>query len=159
MTEKAGSYAALLVENGRISRVTIPNEDDDGANTINRLIGNWFTSCFHVETEEGNSITGYCDDEFLLKGDPEEINANWNVVLEKGTLYGIDYAIGGPIVIVGHTYEGESRSLTENEMQRFFVDSSRLHLVGKFGYIRELPTLAYRQFSEIEAAALDEAEV
>jgi len=150
MTERAAEYTpmppgpdalnALVVRDGRIDRIKLQVQGDSGVVHLHNLIGNYFTTCFNV----GKGITGFCDDEFLLK-DPEEIAKNWNVVLEAGTLRQDRYPIGSVIVIVGHTRDGESRSLTEEEMDRFTIDPHQGMGIWVEKQIRLVPTLCYRK--------------
>jgi hypothetical protein len=144
------TYSGLLVSKGRLSTVEV---SDDGPQSIHALIGNWFTTAFRVHLPGGLSIDGYCDDEFLLRGD-----VDWNVVLEKGTLYGDYYPIGGNIVIIGgDNRTGDSRSLTPSEKAGFRVDWAQ-GFIAHDGVI--LPTLCWSpvntNLSREEAAALEE---
>lgn len=125
----------LLVQKGMIEGVIVLNSDH-----IHRLIGNWFTTCFNIESRDRKNVTltGYCDDEFLLRENPA---AGFNVVLEYGTLYASPYPIGGPIVILATSSRtGNSLSLVEDEMERFYIDER----MGIRLPDRNVPTLRYR---------------
>lgn len=135
---------ALLVKGGQIERIDI-DEMASGATSIRDLVGNTFTTAFRVNLPGGLSIDGYCDDEFLLVEHPD-----WNVVLEYGTLYQEPYAIGGPIVIVGgDNNTGESREMSEEEMDRFWVDrGTGLRYMRSGGGTIDIPTLRYTEWKE-----------
>lgn len=124
----------LLVKDGEIQGIDIQSSDH-----IHELIGNWFTSCFTIDSPDRRHVwlTGYCDDEFLLR--PE---LKYNVVLEGGALYTMPYPIGGPIVITA-TFQnnGETTSMTSREMERFFIDY-RMGAITSSGVI---PTLRFNR--------------
>lgn len=131
----------LVIKNGIIRPYVFAGSDDDNANEIHDLIGNTFTTAFRVPGQtSGLSIDGYCDDEFLLRN-----SVDWNVVLEANTLRQEYYPIGGPIVVIGgNNRTGESRSLTDAEMERFSIDKG-------FGMITvngPIPTLRFKPFWE-----------
>lgn len=132
--------AALVVRGGKVERVEL--EEGNTYPGIRALIGNTITSCFEAPSDDPRRpIWGYCDDEFLLTDNPD-----WNVVLAKGELYGEAHPIGGPIVITGgDRTTGESRGLTEAEIERFAIDSTMGGLVRTpEGGFRIIPTLRYR---------------
>lgn len=130
--------AALVVRGGNIERVAL--EKGNTYPGIRDLIGNTITSCFEAPSDDPRRpIWGYCDDEFLLVDNPD-----WNVVLAEGELYPEPYPIAGPIVIVGGDRStGESRGLTEEEIERFRVDRSKGMIDFDRGEI--IPTLRYGQ--------------
>lgn len=137
---KTKTIAALVVRGGKVERVEL--EEGNTYPGIRALIGNTITSCFEAPSDDPRRpIWGYCDDEFLLTN-----LIDWNVVLEEGTLYPYHYPIGGPIVITGgDRTTGESRSLTEDEIERFAIDSTMGGLVRTpEGGFRIIPTLRYR---------------
>lgn len=126
---------ALLVTGAEIEQVKVTT-----ARSIHDLIGNWFTTCFNVPSPDRPDVflTGFCDDEFLLRKHPEE---HFTVVLEFGTLYAEPYPIGGPIVITATSrYNGETVSLLHAEMERFFIDER----MGIWTPQRTIPTLRFR---------------
>lgn len=115
---------ALLVKNHELSVIELP-DDGRSTETIHNLIGNLFTTAFHIHPYTNRNITGFADDEGLLVDSPD-----WNAVM--GPMLREDMQpIAGPIVIVGGTRNGESRSLTDAEVQSFrLVDDETVGLAA-----------------------------
>jgi hypothetical protein len=83
--------------------------DYDG---LSAFIGNTFTSFFNVD-----QITGFCDDEYLLRD-----TVKWCCVPQPGTLRRDAHPIGGNIVISAYVpATGETRDMTDEEMDRFLL--------------------------------------
>lgn len=139
------SVKALLIKNGVIRKISLPLDENTAADEINRLIGNWFTSAFHVPLEGGGSLTGYCDDEFLLH-DAETIFKSFNVALGPSLRMDAPYPIGGPIVVTSVGSQGETRSMTDEEADMLYLHER----IGvevqntQNGETRQLPVLAVR---------------
>lgn len=118
---------ALLVDRGKIRRIFLPEDEDDGAHTIYGLIGNYFTSAFTVEVEgSGRFIHGLCDEDFLLHPD----DAKWNVAPEPGVLRKDVMAVGGPLVIMATDRRGATVSMTEGDMKAFWTSDYHRVAVG-----------------------------
>jgi hypothetical protein len=133
---------ALLVKDGQISRITLPDSDSGSSDAIRQHIGNWFTSCFTVNGVGANNIImGYCDDEGLLTDTPD-----WNVIPDD-TLRLDMQPIAGPIVIVGgDDSNGETRSLLDVEMEMFTLEPSPIGVRTADG-IKTLPLLHFQRLS------------
>lgn len=135
---------ALLVKDGKILPLELEQEDGSCYKGIREAIGNIITGLFTVESDEPDyPIWSFCDDEFLLTDEPD-----WNVALESGVLsWEEGQVIGGPIVIVGgDETTGEDRSLTEEEIARFYIDPNRGMLLTsrRTGKVSAVHTLCYR---------------
>lgn len=128
----------LLVANGKIEPIEV--SESTGEKSIRSYIGNVFTTAFRIPRGD-LSIDGYCDDEFLLRDNP-----NWNVVLEAGVLYHEPYPIAEPLVILGgNNRTGESISLTAAQMHAFSIDESMGLLIMQKGQARVVPLLRYKE--------------
>lgn len=125
---------ALLVKDHELSVVELP--DGRTSDTIHSLIGNWFTTAFQIHPYTNQNIVGFSDDEGLLSDTPD-----WNAVM--GPMLREDMQpIAGPIVIVGGTRDGESRTLTDAEIQSFrLVDDEVTQLASLLALGIVLPML------------------
>jgi hypothetical protein len=126
----------LVVKDHQLS-VQMIDVRNDSASAIHDIIGNWFTTAFSVYPMTNRNITGFCDDEGLLN------DAKPNAVMGP-TLRTDMQPIHGPIVIVGGTRDGESRSLTDEEIAAFkLVDDEMVGIVTLMTCGTVLPVLMF----------------
>lgn len=137
--------AALLIKNGEIRKVKLPLDEGSASEEINRLIGNWFTTAFRVPLKDGESLVGYCDDEFLLH-DAETVFQNLNVALGPSLRADAPYPIGGPIVVTRVGDYGETLPVTLEQAKMLYLHD-RIGVEAQnpeTGETRRLPVLAVR---------------
>lgn len=130
---------ALLVKDGTIERVEIGSDYRE----IQKHVGGTFGQCFAAPgAGQSRKIIGWCNDEFLLM--PPDQRPAWNVFLCDQTLYRGGYAIGGPILIVGHIGP-DACSMTEIELSAFRIATDR-RWVGTPHGIGDVVTLPVLRF-------------
>lgn len=136
---------ALIIRPGSRPE-SIELKDPDNSDEIRTLVGNWCSTCFRIRAE-GSLLIGYCDDEFLLRSVADK---DWSCCLGKSLRLDAPYPIGGPVVIVGVNWEGESLPLTNEQISHFTLSNDKVQANPKlFGFgtgmprVPELPLLEW----------------
>jgi hypothetical protein len=128
------THAGLLIENGKMTPVQV----GDYMDMYSLMHCQTFTTCFRVYLSQNRSLFGFCDDEFLINGNPN----GWNVCIGFTLRTDAPYPIGGNVLILASDGEGETVDMTSAEMNRFTVDEER-YVAVLGGVARVLPVLNY----------------